>query len=157
MRRIKFLVKLVSEGRLESVEPSEKISISYLRKSESNLASAKILLENGHPEESVSLAYYSMYNALAALLFRTGIKCENHSASILLLKEVFRIDNSDISFAKKERIDKQYYVDFHATEEDVKNLIGKAEEFGGKLFDFISRLNNEDIMKFRQRFRKLTE
>jgi len=138
MRRIKFLVKLVSEGRLESVEPSEKISISYLRKSESNLASAKILLENGHPEESVSLAYYSMYNALAALLFRIGIKCENHSASILLLKEVFRIDNSDISFAKKERIDKQYYVDFHATEEDVNCAVHSIQPLEGKPTRFSS-------------------
>ncbi len=115
MRRTRFLVRLVREGKLESVEPSEKIAMSYLHKSESNLASAKILLEKAHPEESVSLAYYCMYNALTALLFRTGIKCGNHSASISLLKEVFGIDNEDISFAKKERIEKQYYVDFQVT------------------------------------------
>jgi hypothetical protein len=43
-----------------------------------------------------------MYNSLTALLFRVGIKCENHAGSILLLKKLFkRIDLFNaISFAK---------------------------------------------------------
>jgi uncharacterized protein (UPF0332 family) len=45
-----------------------------------------------------------MYNSLTALLFRVGIKCENHAGSILLLKKLFkRIDLFNaISFAKEE-------------------------------------------------------
>ena len=109
MRKINFLAKLFDEGKLQLVNPSEEIKDSYIKKSESNLISAKILLENNKLEESVSLVYYSMYHMLTALLFKVGIKCENHSASIILLKELFSIDNSGIFFAKKERVDKQYY------------------------------------------------
>lgn len=156
MRRIDFLVKLRDEGRLDFVKPTEEICRSYIEKSESNMASARILLETKHLEEAVSLAYYSMYHMLTALLFRTGIKCENHSASIILLKGAFGIDNSDIKYAKRERIDKQYYVDFSVTSEDVISIVAKAEEFNGNLLDFISRLGNKAISEYRERISQIS-
>ncbi len=152
MKKLNFLVKLNKKGNLKLVEPNEEMKESYIEKSDSNFISAKILIKNKRLEESVSLAYYSMYHILMALLFRVGIKSENHSASIILLKEIFDIDNSKISFAKKERIDKQYYVDFHITKKDVEDLIDKAEEFSKKLLDFISKLNNQDIRRFRNKY-----
>ena len=155
MKKINFLIKLKKERKLGLVEPSEEIKESYLKKSESNLISAKILLENNKLEESVGLAYYSMYYLLAALLFRVGIKSENHSASIILLKELFLFDNKEVSDAKTERIDKQYYVDFVISKEDGKDTIRKAEIFNNKLIDFISKLNNEDITNYREKFMKL--
>lgn len=155
MKKINFLIKLKEEGKLEIIEPSEEVKQAYIEKSESYLISAKILLDNNRLEEAVSMAYYSMYHILTALLFKTGIKCENHSASIILLKEIFDIDNSDISFAKKERVDKQYYVDFHLTSEEVKDMIKKAEIFHKKLFDFISKLNNEKIGIYKEKLESL--
>jgi len=44
-------------------------------------------------EETVSMAYYSMYYMLLALLFKTGIKCENHSGAMILLERLYGIDN----------------------------------------------------------------
>lgn len=155
MKRADFLNKLKKEGRLELVEPSEEIKRSYIEKSESNLASARILLDNGKLEESVALTYYSMYHALTALLFKSGIKSENHSASIILLIELFGIDNSDIVSAKKERVDKQYYVDFEITRGQVLEAIKQAERFNGNMIDFISRLTNESIKNYREKFRKI--
>lgn len=152
MKKTDFLTKLKREGRLELVEPSEEMKQAYLEKSESNLISSKILLENDKLEESVGLAYYSMYHSLTALLFKTGIKSENHTASIMLLRDLFEFDNSSILFAKKERIDKQYYVDFNITKEQVKDTINKAELFNSKLLDFISRLTNEKIEFYRKEF-----
>lgn len=108
MKKINFLKKLCNQGKLELVESSEELKQSYILKSESNLISAKILLNNDKFEESVGLAYYSMYHLLTALLFKIGIKSENHSASIILLKNLFNHDNKEIFDAKKERIDKQY-------------------------------------------------
>jgi len=113
------------------------------------------LFDNKRLEESVSLSYYSMYNILLALLFRVGIKSENHSGSIVLLKEVFGIDNSDLFFAKRERIDKQYYVDFRVVEKDAEELLRIAEDFKGMLFDFISRLNSSEIRFYRKKFVEL--
>ncbi|MAG79248.1 DNA-binding protein [Candidatus Pacearchaeota archaeon] len=155
MKKINFLIKLKKEGKLRIVESSEEIKESYIKKSDSNIISSRILLKNDRLEESISLAYYSMYHILIALLFKIGIKSENHSASITLLKEIFDIDNFDISFAKKERIDKQYYVDFHITKEDVNDLINKSEEFNRKLLDFISKLNNDLINLYREKFKEL--
>jgi len=150
MTETKFLDKLIKDKKLQLVNPSEEIADSYIKKSESNLISAKILLENNKLEESVSLAYYSMYHLLTALLFRTGIKCENHTATILLLKTLFGTDNSEILLAKKERIDKQYYTNFHIIKKDVVETIEKAENFNKNLFDFISKLTGQEIEDIRK-------
>ncbi len=155
MKKINFLTKIFKERKLKLIEPSEEIKDSYLEKSESNLISGKILLKNDRLEESVSLIYYSMYHMLIALLFKVGIKCENHTASIILLKELFSIDNSDISFAKKERVDKQYYTDFHITKQEIMESIKIAEDFNKKLLDFISKLTNQDIEDYREKLKEL--
>lgn len=155
MKKIIFLVKLSEEKKLEIIELSEEIKESYIKKSESNLISAKILLDNNRLEESISLAYYSMYNMLTALLFKTGIKCENHNASIILMKEIFNLDNSEIFNAKKERIDKQYYTNFYITKSEVTEQIKTSEIFNSKILDFISRISNKDIEHFRIKLKSL--
>ena len=113
MKKQIFLNKLKKESKLELVEPSEEMVLSYLQKAENCIKSSKILFQNRLYENATSEAYYCMYNSLLALLFKTGIKSENHSASIIMLKELFR-ENAlykIISLAKEERIDKQYYVE----------------------------------------------
>lgn len=103
------------------------------------------------------MAYYSMYYMVMALFFRNGIKCENHSATILLLKDVFDIDNAAISDAKRERIDKQYYVESSATREDVEDLIRTADLFTLSILDSIARITNEKIARHREQLKKLIE
>lgn len=151
MRKIKFLIKLKKEEKLNIIEPSEEVAESYLRKSESHLEAAKILLGTEKLEESVSMSYYAMYHVLLALLFKCGIKSENHVASILLLKELFNESDlaKEISFGKKERIDKQYYTDFKLTKLDCEDMMKKAENFiiGSK--NIIKQLNEEKITQLR--------
>jgi len=98
-----------------------------------------------------------MYNLLLALLFRAGIKCENHSASILLLKLLFGKDDlyNLISDAKKERIDKQYYVTTEKdeiTKEIADELLNNAEDFVLKVKVVIKNLNNDFIEELREEF-----
>lgn len=154
MRSIKFLRKLHSKDKLNLIEPSNNISSDYIKKSSNSLRAAKLLKEQDLFEESVSMAYYSMYHILTALLFKTGIKCENHTGSIILLKELFNLDNSEISFAKTERVDKQYYTDFIIVEKDVNQSIKSAEDFRNKIIIHIENLKNEDIKKFRELLKK---
>ncbi len=161
MKKSDFFSRLQEEGKLQLVPPSEDIMTSYLKKSDSHLISAKLLLENVRLEESVSLTYYSMYYMLLSLFFRAGIKCENHSAAIILLKELFNIDNSLISYAKKERIDKQYYVDFKIMKEEVEELISAKDQRQelmkeiGDVYEIIDAiidncgLGKEEIMKLK--------
>lgn len=86
MRKINFLIKLKKEGKLKVIEPNSNVKESYIEKSRNSLISAELLLVNGQIENSVPMAYYSMYNMLTALLYFAGIRCENHSASIIILK-----------------------------------------------------------------------
>ncbi len=152
MNSLVFLKNLRKEGKLHLVNPSEEIKNSYLKKSESFLSSAGLLLKNNYLEEAVIILYYSMYYSLTALLYGAGIKCENHSASIILLRRLFDLKNREIWLAKKERINKQYYVDFKINKEQAKDLMKKAEEFNSELLDFIANLNNEEINNYRKKF-----
>ena len=152
MKKINFLINLKEEGKLKIVEPSEDIKESYINKSNNSLKSADILLENDQVENAVPMAYYSMYNMLTALFFKVGIKCENHSASIIILKELFGLDNSEISFAKTERVDKQYYVDFDINKKEVENMLKSTEEFNSKLYDFIEKLTTKQAADYKKEF-----
>jgi len=140
MKRINFLPKLMKEGKLQTVEPSEEIKEAYIRKSQSSLRSAKILLDNDQIEDAVPMAYYSMYHMLTALLRKTGKKSENHTASIVIMKELFHLENADISNAKKERVDKQYYVDFEVTKKEVEEMMVVAERFIPIIYDIMERM-----------------
>ena len=153
----KFLNKLKKEEKLELVKPSEDICDSYSEKSANCLKSAKLLLQNNLFENSIGMSYYAMYNLLLALLFRTGIKCENHGCSILLLKLLFGKDDlyKLISDAKKERIDKQYYVTTdkdEITKEIADELLNNAEDFVLKIKVVIKTLSNDSIEELREKF-----
>ena len=151
-----FLNKLKKEQKLELVEPSEEICNSYSDKSVNSLKSAKLLLQNNLYENSVGQSYYAMYNQLTALLFRVGIKCENHAGSILLLKLLFDKEElfNLISNAKKERIDKQYYVTTEkddVTKDIADELLKNAEDFVLKIKVIIKTLGNDDLTEIREK------
>ncbi len=156
MKKQDFLSKLNEEGKLELVEPSEEVCSAYLEKASNCLKSAKLLLENELLENSVSMSYYAMYNSVTALLFKSGIKCENHTGAILLLNKAFaRTDLSRIiSFAKKERIDKQYYVNskqnLSLTVQSAKDLATQAENFIIQVRLLIANLTNDNIKNIRE-------
>ena len=150
-----FLKKLYKDNTLQLVAPNNEVKEAYLKKSVSYLTSARLLQDNERFEESVSLTYYSMYYSVLALFFATGIKCENHTVSILLLNDIFGIDNSAIESAKSERIDKQYYIETTPVRSEVAALIKSAETFNAGLLDLIARLTNEKIESARKKLMKV--
>lgn len=151
MKKINFLIKLAKEEKLQAVEASVEIKEAYIQRSNESLSSAKALLKIGNLKDAVALAYYSMYHCLLAALFRIGIKCENHAASIILLKEVFGVDNSKISKAKSDRVDRQYYVDFSVNLEEANTSIKIAEDFIAEMNDFIAKLSEEKIKSYHEK------
>ena len=156
----KFLNKLKKEEKIELVEPSEDISVSYSEKSTNCLKSAKLLLQHSLYDNSISMSYYAMYHVLLGLLFRVGIKCENHSGSIILLKLLFGENDlyGIISDAKKERIDKQYYVTAEkddVTKEIAEDLFNDAEDFVLKMKLVINKLSNDFIDEVRRKFKTM--
>ena len=161
MKELTFLKKLKRKGVIELVESSEEMKYSYLIKADNCLKSAKILFQSQLYENSTSEAYYGMYNSLLSLLFKIGIKSENHSASIILFDKLFATQDlvKIISWAKGERIDKQYYVETQqivkVTKESCNEMILKAEDFLVKMKLLINELNNEKISSTKDFFVKL--
>jgi len=149
-----FLKKIKKQEQLELVEPSEEIKESYLVDSESYLSSAKTLFQGNKLKETTQLTYFSIYYSILALLFKIGIKSENHFASVILLKEVFGIDNSFALLCRKKRV-ATYYPDFEIEKQSLKKLIKDAERFNGELLDFISRLTQGEIKIYRIKFMNL--
>lgn len=161
MKELIFLKKLKDKKVVESVGPSEEMKSSYLIKADNCLRSARILLQNQLYENSISEAYYCMYNSILSLLFKIGIKSENHSASVILFDKLFNRQDLTkiISWAKDERIDKQYYVEtqqiIKATKESCYEMLLKAEDFLIKIKLLINEVNNEKINLIRKNFNKL--
>ncbi len=63
-----------------------------------------------------------------------------------------------ISTAKEERIGKQYYVDFDATEENAEEFTKKAQDFTIQLIQLkymIETLKNEDIERARKEVKSM--
>ena len=157
MKNSDFLNKLKKEGKLELVEASEQISLSYEKKGAECREVANLAYNNGYFESAITQSYYSMYNHLQSLFYKCGIKCENHSASAILLKDFFGQSGLHLIFskAKEERIDKQYYItpspDNPATKESAKEMIGISMKFNPQITAFKNNLKLEEIKKIRDK------
>ena len=122
MKNARFLIKLKKEGKINLIAPSEEVKESYLKDSESYFISSKMLFKEIRLKESTQFIYFSVYYSILALLFRTGIKSENHLASIILLKEIFSLDNSFVLI--------QTLILFRrATEKDLHEIFPNGRKF----------------------------
>ena len=159
MRSLNFLDKLRKEGKLDLVEPSEEISKSYLIKSDNCIRVAKLAYSDGIYENAVSEAYYSIYNTVQSLFFKCGIKCENHSAAVILIKVLFKLKNLYLIFSdfKKDRIDNQYYIpapkETLIEREKCHERIRAAWGFNLELRVYIGKITNQEINEIREEFR----
>jgi len=161
MKKANFLTKLKQEKSLVIEEPSDEISKSYLIKSDKCIRVAKLAYEAGIYENAISEAYYSIYNTVTALFYKCGIKCENHSAAIILIKDIFDLKELYLIFSKfkKDRIDNQYYLPILDSEPITKNDCDKkikiAQKFNLNLRAHITRLTIQEINNIRQKFEKI--
>jgi 3-methyladenine DNA glycosylase AlkD len=70
----------------------------------------------------------------------------------LILKELFEKHGlaGEISFSKKEGIDKQYYTNFKLIKQDCEDMIKKAENFIIKIKHIIKQLSQEDAIALKE-------
>ena len=159
MKNLDFLNKLKNEGKLEIVESSEQISLSYEKKGAECREVANLAFNNGYFESAITQSYYSMYNNVLSLFFKCGIKCENHSAAAMLLKEFFNQKWLYVIFskAKEERIDKQYYIapsqNNPATKESAKEMISVAMRFNPQIIAYKNNLKIEEVRKIQEKIK----
>ncbi len=157
MKKPSFLNKLWQQEKINFVNPSENICNSYIKKAENSLKSASILIKNDLYEDSISKSYYTMYNVLTGLLFKIGIKCENHTASILLLRLLFKNNTlyKTIKSAKKERIEKQYCIEEETTKTTALDMFKDAEEFLINIKLIIKTIKESEIKNYRNKLKNI--
>lgn len=159
MKKSDFLNKLRLEKKLQLVAHSDELCSAYSLKADDSLKIAKLVFKNKFYESCVINSYYGMYNISLALLFKCGIKSENHSATIMLLNELLKIDVSVIRQAKKDRIDAQYYlpaktgidVDAKIAEQSIND----AEKFIYEIKSVIDKISNQEIKEAREIFNNI--
>lgn len=157
MERIGFLRKLKKRKLISLVKPSENLEKAHLELSEKFFLSAELLLKNNFLESATSDFYYSMYHLLLALLFKCGIKSENHNASIYFLDYLFgRKDLCEVILsAKRERIDKQYYPKTKIAKNEVEGLMERAKFFNLEIRKLMDSISQEDIKELRGKFMQI--
>lgn len=148
-KKIKWCFK-IKDG-LKIVEPNERLSRSYLEQAKSSLLRAnRNFKENDFLWTTVAI-YYAEYYALYSFLQKIGIKCENHSCSIvavtfLLGKEATEIINQH----KEKRIDAQYYIKV-GQKNKIKLMLAESQNFISKFDELVSNLSHKEIKNYRNK------
>ncbi len=108
--------QLVWCGRIRNgislTAPNESLASAYLKKAEEALETMQTITAH---DWRITTAYYAMYFSLYAVLTRIGIRCENHSCTILLMERLLSdhftpAEAALVEKARGARVDAQYYV-----------------------------------------------
>jgi len=148
-KKLKWCFK-IRDG-LQVVDPNERLSKSYLDEAKSSLAKAEKDFQEGDLLWATVVIYYSEYYALYSFLQRIGVKCENHSCSILAVTYLLGEDKTKvINEHKDKRIDAQYYMRV-GKEEQVQKMLQEAKEFVSIFDELVSNVNEEEITSYREK------
>lgn len=107
-----------------------------MEKSYEKLSSARDLLKQGHYEDAVSRAYYSVFHAASAVLLTEGARVETHKGLVtlfgLLMVKTGKIEKEYgryLSNLKDDRETSDYELFAVVDEETAKKSIQEAEQF----------------------------
>lgn len=139
---------------LKIVEPNERLARSYLQEAKSSLERAEKNLSDGDLLWASVVIYYADYYALYSFLQKIGIKCENHTCSILATGFLLGEDKIIvINQHKEKRIDAQYYMKI-GKEKQVVDMLKEAKVFISEFDEFISNLSTAEIQHYRNKMQK---
>lgn len=135
---------------LKIVEPNEILSKSYLEQAKSSLLRAEKDLNDKDFLWATVAIYYSEYYALYSFLQRIGIKCENHTCSILTVTLLLSEEKiKTINSHKDKRLDAQYYMKVDQ-EDKIKEMLKDAKLFVSQFDEFVSNLTEKEIKDYRE-------
>jgi len=145
-KKLKWCFK-IKDG-LKIVQPNDRLSRSYLEQAKSSLLRAKRDFEDKDLLWATVAIYYAEYYALYSFLQKIGVKCENHSCSILAVgfllgKEKIKTINDH----KDKRIDAQYYMEV-GQENKVKAMLTEAQKFVSIFDELVSNLSEKEIKEY---------
>lgn len=152
-RKIKWCFKIKDGAKITN--PSKTISDSYIRLAKSTLKATETMLEKKDLLWATVMIYYAEYYALYSFLARIGIKCENHSCSILLTAHLLGSESiKRIEEDKKRRIDAQYYLRV-VGKNKIKDMFNSAKMFVAEFEDTVSKISEEKTGFFRNKIKRL--
>ncbi len=139
---------------LRIVEPNERLSKSYLEQTKSSLLRAEKDLGDKDFLWTTVVVYYAEYYALYSFLQRIGIKCENHTCSILAVAFLLGEDKTKtINLHRDKRIDAQYYMKIDQ-EAKIKSMLQEAKIFVSNFDELVSKLTENEIKFYRENVSK---
>ncbi len=145
-KKLSWCFKL-KEG-LKIVEPNERLSKSYFEQAKSSLSRAEKDLDDKDFLWATVAIYYSEYYVLYSFLQRIGIKCENHTCSILTADLLLREEKTKtINLHKGKRLDAQYYMKVEQ-EEKIREMLKDAKIFVSKFDNLVSNLSDKEIKNY---------
>ena len=140
---------LENQKRVKKIEPNEKKAKEHIEKAKHNLVAADYNLKGHFDDWAVSQAYYAMYHALLAILFRKGFESRNHECTISVIKHLIDtrqigLDLNDLYFirtteqmtskdAKSLREEFQYGTKIEVNKAILNNLLKNAKEIVEKI------------------------
>src|SRR3989344_4628012 len=135
---------------LKIAEPNEGLSKSYLGQAKSSLLRAEKDLDDRDLLWATVALYYAEYYALYSFLQKIGIKCENHTCSILAVTLLLGEDKTNtINQHKGKRIDAQYYMKTDQ-EPKIRVMLKEAKESVAMFDEIVSNLAEEEIKNHRK-------
>ena len=121
--------------------PNERLSKSYLEQAKSSLLKAEKDLNDKDLLWATVAIYYAEYYALYSFLQRIGVKCENHSCSILAVTYLLGEEKTKtINLHKDKRIDAQYYMKV-GQEDKIRIMLKEAKSFISSFYEIFSKLS----------------
>lgn len=155
IKKLKWCFK-IKDG-LQIAEPNERLAKSYLEEAKSSLARAEKDFQDGDLLWTTVVIYYAEYYALYSFLQRIGIKCENHSCSILAVSYMLGEEKAKtIDEHKDKRIDAQYYMKI-GKQEQVETMLKEAKEFVSIFDEIVSNINEEEVKSYRDKIEEVTK
>ena len=151
-KKLAWCFKL-KEG-LKIAESNERLSKSYLEQAKSSLLRAEKDLNDKDLLWSTVAIYYAEYYALYSFLQRIGVKCENHTCSILAVTLLLGKNKTKIiNNHKDKRIDAQYYMKVDQ-ESKVRMMLQEAKIFVANFDETVSNLTESEIKSYRETISK---
>lgn len=138
----------IKEG-LRIIEPNERLAKSYLDEAKASLERAEKNFADRDLLWTTMVIYYAEYYALYSFLQRIGIKCENHSCSILAAESLLGKEKTKIiNEHKGKRIDAQYYMKIDE-EEKVGKMLQEAKRFVSQFDELVSNIDEKQAAAYR--------
>jgi uncharacterized protein (UPF0332 family) len=124
--------RLLEERKLQRIQPKNDIIKKEIASAEYDLSKSKNSCEDHDYKWTIVQAYYCMFHAARALIYSKGYREQSHRACLVALKEFFldplgeeRINDFGEAMNLRESADHGSAY----TDEDAKDLVGKAEGF----------------------------